>query len=56
MADPKKVRWSQLKVGVLGIAAFLVLGTLIFLLTSSRRIFRAPEDVDDVDVFGHIEE
>ena len=40
MPDPKKVRWSQLKVGILGISAFLVLGVLIFLLTSSRGIFR----------------
>src|SRR6266498_1778542 len=35
MADPKKVRWSQLKVGILGLAAFL-----IFLLTSSRGFFQ----------------
>jgi len=40
MADPKKVRWSQLKVGVLGIAAFLILSVLIFLLTSSRGFFQ----------------
>jgi phospholipid/cholesterol/gamma-HCH transport system substrate-binding protein len=40
MADPKKVRWSQLKVGVLGLAAFLILAALIFLLTSSRGFFQ----------------
>src|SRR4051794_26335009 len=40
MADPKKVRWSQLKVGILGIAAFLVLAVLIFLLTSSKGLFQ----------------
>jgi phospholipid/cholesterol/gamma-HCH transport system substrate-binding protein len=40
MADPKKVRWSELKVGILGLSAFVILGTLIFLLTSSRGIFR----------------
>ena len=40
MADPKKVRWSQLKVGVLGLAAFLILAVLIFLLTSSRGFFQ----------------
>jgi phospholipid/cholesterol/gamma-HCH transport system substrate-binding protein len=40
MADPKKVRWSELKVGILGLAAFVILGTLIFLLTSSRGLFR----------------
>ncbi len=40
MADPKKVRWSQLKVGILGLFAFLILAVLIFLLTSSRGFFR----------------
>ncbi len=40
MADPKKVRWSQLKVGVVGLSAFLILFVLIFLLTSSRGIFQ----------------
>jgi phospholipid/cholesterol/gamma-HCH transport system substrate-binding protein len=40
MADPKKVRWSQLKVGVLGLAAFIIIGALIFLLTSSKGLFR----------------
>jgi phospholipid/cholesterol/gamma-HCH transport system substrate-binding protein len=40
MADPKKVRWSQLKIGLLGLTAFLILAVLIFLLTSSRGIFQ----------------
>src|SRR5258708_18164721 len=40
MADPKKVRWTQLKVGVVGLAAFLILAALIFLLTSSRGFFQ----------------
>jgi phospholipid/cholesterol/gamma-HCH transport system substrate-binding protein len=40
MADPKKVRWSQLKVGLVGLAGFLILGVLIFLLTSSKGIFQ----------------
>jgi phospholipid/cholesterol/gamma-HCH transport system substrate-binding protein len=40
MADPKKVRWSQLKVGVVGLSAFLILFGLIFLLTSSRGFFQ----------------
>jgi phospholipid/cholesterol/gamma-HCH transport system substrate-binding protein len=31
-----KVRWSQLKVGVVGLTAFLILSILIFLLTSSK--------------------
>ena len=40
MADPKKVRWSQLKVGIVGLAAFLILAALIFLLTSSKGFFQ----------------
>src|SRR4051795_7205898 len=40
MADPRKERWSQLKVGVLGLAAFLILAVLIFLLTSSKGFFQ----------------
>jgi phospholipid/cholesterol/gamma-HCH transport system substrate-binding protein len=40
MADPRKVRWSQLKVGVVGLAAFMILAVLIFLLTSSKGFFQ----------------
>jgi phospholipid/cholesterol/gamma-HCH transport system substrate-binding protein len=40
MADPKKVRWSQLKVGVVGLAAFAILAAVIFLLTSSKGLFQ----------------
>jgi len=40
MADPKKVRWSQLKIGLLGLTAFLIIAVLIFLLTSSRGLFQ----------------
>jgi phospholipid/cholesterol/gamma-HCH transport system substrate-binding protein len=39
MADPRKVRWSQLKVGVLGLAACAILAALIFLLTGSTGLF-----------------
>src|SRR5258708_10060474 len=39
MADPRKVRWSQLKVGVVGLAAFIILAVLIFLLTSTKGFF-----------------
>src|ERR1035437_326216 len=35
-----KVRWSQLKVGVVGLTAFLILSLLIFLLTSSKNPFQ----------------
>ncbi len=40
MPDRSKVKWSQLKVGMVGISSFIVLGVLIFLLTSTRGIFR----------------
>src|SRR5260370_13512102 len=40
MADPRKVRWSQLKVGVVGLAAFIILAVLIFLLTSTKGFFQ----------------
>ena len=39
MPDRTKVRWSQLKVGIIGLAAFLILAALIFLLTGSTGIF-----------------
>jgi len=39
MPDRSKVRWSQLKVGIVGLAAFLILAALIFLLTGSTGIF-----------------
>jgi phospholipid/cholesterol/gamma-HCH transport system substrate-binding protein len=35
-----KVRWSQLKVGVVGLTAALILSLLIFLLTSSKNPFQ----------------
>jgi phospholipid/cholesterol/gamma-HCH transport system substrate-binding protein len=40
MPDPGKVRWSKLKVGVVGSAAFVILFVLVFLLTSAKGIFR----------------
>ena len=39
MPDASKVRWSMLKVGVVGLAAFLILFVLVFLLTSSKGLF-----------------
>jgi len=39
MADPAKVRWSKLKVGIVGLAAFVILFALVFLLTSSQGLF-----------------
>ena len=39
MADRSKVRWSQLRVGVVGLSAFTILAVLIFLLTGSTGLF-----------------
>src|SRR6185369_11557277 len=38
MPDRSKVRWSQLKVGLLATAAMIILAVLIFLLTGSGNI------------------
>lgn len=40
MPDTNKVRWSQLKVGIVTITAFVILFVLVFLLTSTRGIFQ----------------
>src|SRR5450432_443605 len=39
MPDARKVSWAQLKVGVIAVAAMLILGVLIFLLTGSGSLF-----------------
>jgi phospholipid/cholesterol/gamma-HCH transport system substrate-binding protein len=41
MPDPRKIRWAKLKVGLVAIAAFLILSALIFLLTSSHGLFQS---------------
>lgn len=43
MADRRKVRWSQLKVGVVGVTAFAILFVMVFLLTSSKGLFRRSD-------------
>src|SRR5450755_5165770 len=45
MPERSKVRWSQLKVGIVAVFAMLVLAVLIFLLTGSRSIFQHNETV-----------
>ena len=35
MASPQKVKWSQLKVGIVAVVAMVILGVLSFLLTGS---------------------
>ena len=36
MPDPRKIRWSQLKVGVMALSAFVILFVLVFLLTGNK--------------------
>ncbi len=43
MSERSKIRWSQLKVGVVAFAAMVVLAVLIFLLTGTRNIFEGNE-------------
>jgi len=40
MPDRSKIRWSQLKVGIVALAAMAIAVTLIFLLTSSKGVFQ----------------
>jgi phospholipid/cholesterol/gamma-HCH transport system substrate-binding protein len=39
MAERSKIRWSQLKVGLVGLAGFFILFVFIFLLTSNEDLF-----------------
>ncbi len=41
MPDRTKVRWSQLKVGIIALVAFIIVFVLVFLLTSSKGIFQS---------------
>src|SRR3954451_14359533 len=43
MPEREKVRWSQLKVGLVALAAFIITFVLVFLLTSSRGVFQQNE-------------
>jgi phospholipid/cholesterol/gamma-HCH transport system substrate-binding protein len=43
MPERAKVRWSQLKVGVLTLTAFVIVFVLVFLLTSSKGLFQHNE-------------
>jgi phospholipid/cholesterol/gamma-HCH transport system substrate-binding protein len=40
MPDRTKVRWSQLKVGIVSLTAFVIVFVLVFLLTSSKGILQ----------------
>jgi hypothetical protein len=39
MADPQKVSFAQLRVGVMAIVAMAIVGVLIFLLTMQKSLF-----------------
>jgi phospholipid/cholesterol/gamma-HCH transport system substrate-binding protein len=41
MPAPSKVSWSKLRVGITALVAMLILGVMIFLLTTSGNIFKA---------------
>src|SRR5579871_3504674 len=45
MPERSKVRWSQLKVGVVALVSMIILAVLIFLLTGSRSIFEHNENL-----------
>lgn len=39
MPSAKKVKWAQLRVGLMAVVAVLVLGILVFLLTGTKKLF-----------------
>src|SRR5690348_16461104 len=41
MPSPQKVSWSKLRVGITALVALAIIGTLIFLLTTSGNIFKS---------------
>ena len=40
MPSPQKVTWSKLRVGIAALVGMAILGTLIFLLTTSGNVFK----------------
>jgi phospholipid/cholesterol/gamma-HCH transport system substrate-binding protein len=42
MPSAKKVSWAKMKVGIMAIAAMVILGVLIFYLTGSKKFFAHP--------------
>ncbi len=43
MANPKKVSWAQLRVGLVAVASMLIAAVLIFLLTGNGHLFEGSE-------------
>jgi len=45
MPSPAKAKWSQLRVGLMAMGALIILGILIFLMTSSKGFFRTASEI-----------
>ena len=45
MPERAKIRWSELKIGIVAFVSMVILAVLIFLLTGSRAIFQRNESV-----------
>lgn len=45
MPQRAKIRWSQLKIGVLALTGFIILFVLVFLLTSNKGLFQHQEEL-----------
>lgn len=39
MPSAKKVKWAQLRVGLMAVVAMVMLGALVFLLTGTKKLF-----------------
>ena len=48
MPIQQKAQWARLKVGILALAAMVILATLIFLITGHVNIFICYENIDSV--------
>ena len=45
MPDRSRIRWTQLKVGIVALTSLIILATLIMLLTNSKGVFRTYAEV-----------
>src|ERR1700691_1823085 len=45
MPVSSKAKWSQLRVGLMAIGSLCILGFLIFLMTSSKGLFKTTSDI-----------
>ena len=45
MALQQKKKWAQLKVGLLAVASLCILAFLIFLMTSSKGLFKSRSEI-----------